>query len=402
MTRRRGHVSAALLSAVFGIALAGPVAAQTIKVGVILTYSGPSASLGEQMDKAFNLYIKEHQKDLPNGVKLELVRRDDTGPNPDVAKRLAQELITREKVKFLAGVVWTPNANAIAPLTAEAKVPFVVTNAAGVTTTRLSPYVVRTSFTQWQNCYPMGEWAAKSGGMKKAYVIVSDYAPGHESEEAFTKGFVSGGGTVVGSARVPVVNPDFVPFVQRAKDAAADALFVFIPSGKQATSLMKAYGDLGLPAAGVKMIGPQDLTTDEELPNMGDAPLGVVTAGGYSEAATRPANQAFVAAWKREYGPNSHTNFLAADAWDGMAAIFAAIKAQNGKVDPDQTMKILKGWKNPDSPRGPIEIDAETGDIVQNIYIRKVERQGDHLANIEFATIEQVKDPWKVLNPLKK
>jgi branched-chain amino acid transport system substrate-binding protein len=403
MTRRRlSRLSAALLSAVFGVALGGPVAAQTIKIGVILTYSGPSASLGEQMDNAFKLYIKEHEKELPAGVKLELIRRDDTGPNPDVAKRLAQELITRDKVQFLTGVVWTPNATAIAPLTAEAKVPFVITNAAGVTIPRLSPYVVRTSFTQWQNCYPLGKWTAKQG-TKKAYIIVSDFAPGHESEEAFTKGFVEGGGTIVGSAAVPVVNPDFVPFVQRAKDAKPEVLFVFIPSGKQATAIMKAYGDLGLREAGIQLIGPQDITTDEELPNMGDAPLGVVTSGTYSEAATRPANTAFVAAWKRDYGPSSHANFMAVDAWDGMAAIFAAIKAQKGKIDPDETMKTLKGWKNPDSPRGPIEIDSETGDIVQNVYIRKVERQGDHLANVESATIEeQVKDPWKILNPPKK
>jgi branched-chain amino acid transport system substrate-binding protein len=235
--------------------------------------------------------------------------------------------------------------------------------------------------------------------MKKAYTLVSDYAPGFDSEEAFTKGFTQAGGTIVGSARVPLKDPDFVPFVQRAKDAKPDVLFIFAPSGKQATAVMKAYGDLGLAAAGIRLIGPQDITTDEELPNMGDAPLGVVTAGGYSEAATRPQNQAFVAAWKRDYGANSHTNFMAASAWDGMAAIFAAIKAQNGKVDPDKTMQILAGWKNPDSPRGPVEIDAQTRDVIQNIYIRKVERQGDHLANVEFETIPQVKDPWKVLNP---
>jgi branched-chain amino acid transport system substrate-binding protein len=377
---------------------AGPVAAETVKIGVILSYSGPAASIGEQLDNAIKLYVKEHAKDLPAGVKLEIVRRDDTGPNPDVAKRLAQELITRDKVQFLTGVIWTPNANAIAPLSAEAKVPFVIMNAAGVNTTRLSPYIVRTSFTLWQSCYPLGDWAAKEG-MKKAYTLVSDYAPGHDSEDAFAKGFTQAGGAIVGSARVPLKDPDFVPFVQRAKDAKPDVLFVFAPSGKQATAVMKAYGDLGLAAAGIKLIGPQDITTDEELPNMGDAPLGVVTAGGYSEAATRPQNQEFVAAWKRDYGPNSHTNFMAASAWDGMAAIFAAITAQHGKLDPAKTMQILAGWKNPDSPRGPVEIDAETRDIVQNIYIRKVERQGDHLANIEFATIPQVKDPWKVLNP---
>jgi branched-chain amino acid transport system substrate-binding protein len=387
---------AAVLGATLG--MTAPVAAQTVKIGVILTYSGPAASLGEQIDNGIKLYVKEHEKELPAGVKLEIIRRDDTGPNPDVARRLAQELITRDKVQFLAGVVWTPNANAIAPLSAEAKTPFVVMNAAGVTTTRLSPYIVRTSFTQWQSGYPLGEWAAKQG-MKKAYTLVSDYAPGYDSEEAFMKGFAQAGGAVVGSVRIPLKDPDFVPFVQRAKDAKPDVLFVFVPSGKQATAVMKAYGDLGLAGAGIKLMGPQDITTDEELPNMGDAPLGVVTAGGYSEAVTRPQNTAFVAAWRRDYGATSHANFMAVDGWDGMAAIFAAIKAQNGKIDADKTMQILAGWKNPDSPRGPIEIDAQTRDIIQNIYIRKVERQGDHLANVEFETIPQVKDPWKVLNP---
>jgi branched-chain amino acid transport system substrate-binding protein len=388
----KGHRGglAALCGLAALLAGTGPLAAQTVKVGVILSYSGPAASIGEQIDNSIKLYVKEHEKELPAGVKLEIIRRDDTGPNPDIAKRLAQELITRDKV--------TPNANAIAPLSAEAKIPFVIMNAAGVNTTRLSPYVVRTSFTLWQSCYPLGEWAAKQG-MKKAYTLVTDYAPGHDSEAAFTKGFTQGGGEIAGSVRVPLKDPDFVPFVQRAKDAKPDVLFIFVPSGKQATAVMKAYGELGLAAAGIKLIGPQDITTDEELPNMGDAPLGVVTAGGYSEAATRPQNKAFVAAWKRDYGASSHTNFMAASAWDGMAAIFAAIKAEKGKIDPDKTMQILAGWKNPDSPRGPVEIDAQTRDIIQNIYIRKVERQGDHLANVEFETIPQVKDPWKVLNP---
>jgi branched-chain amino acid transport system substrate-binding protein len=394
-----GGAAAAIVAA--ALAASAPAGAQTVKIGVILTYSGPAASLGEQIDNGIKLYVKEHEKELPAGVKLEIVRRDDTGPNPEIAKRLAQELITRDKVQFLAGVVWTPNANAIAPLTAEAKVPFVIMNAAGANSTRLSPYIVRTSFTLWQSSYPLGEWAAKNGA-KKAYTIVSDYAPGYDSEEGFIKGFTQAGGTIAGSVRVPLKDPDFIPFVQRAKDAAPDTLFIFVPSGKQATAVMKAYGDLGLPAAGIKLIGPQDITTDEELPNMGDAPLGVVTAGGYSEAGKRPQNEAFLTAWKRDYGTSSHANFMAVDGWDGMAAIFAAIKGQNGKVDADKTMQLLKGWKNPDSPRGPIAIDAETGDIIQNIYIRKVEKlQSGQLANVEFATIPQVKDPWKALNPPK-
>jgi len=396
------HAAMAGVTAAIAIAAAvlsaGPVSAETVKIGLILTYSGPAASLGEEIDNGLKLYVKEHEKELPAGVTLEIIRRDDTGPSPDVAKRLAQELIIRDKVNILAGVVWTPNANAIAPLTIEAKVPLVIMNAASVTATRLSPYIARTSFTMWQQGYPLGQWAAKQG-RKKAYTLVSDYAPGADAEESFKKGFTEGGGEVVGSVRVPLKDPDFVPFVQRVKDANPELLFIFVPAGKQATAVMKAYNELGLRAAGIKLLGTQDLTPEEELPNMGEAPLGVITAGAYSEVATRPANQAFIAAWKRDYGTSSHANYMAVDAWDGMAAIFAAIKAQNGKIDPDQTMKILAGWKNPDSPRGPIEIDPETRDIVQNIYIREVKKVGDQLANVEFETIPQVKDPWKAMNP---
>src|SRR5258708_7286706 len=200
-TLRNATLAAAALPAATSLAM-GPAPPQTGQVGPILTYSGPAASLGEQIDRGLKLYIKEHEKDLPAGVTLEIIRRDDTGPNPDVAKRLAQELITRDKVQFLAGVVWTPNANAIAPLSAEAKTPFIVMNAAGVTTTRLSPYIVRTSFTQWQSGYPLGEWAAKQG-MKKAYTLVSDYAPGYDSQEAFTKGFAQAGRAVRSALRLP-------------------------------------------------------------------------------------------------------------------------------------------------------------------------------------------------------
>ena len=394
----RRALGAACVIAALAVSL--PALGQTVKVGVILTYSGPQASLGDQIDKGLKLYVKEHEKDLPSGVKLELIRRDDTGPQADVAKRLATELVTRDKVQFLTGVVWTPNANAIAPIATEAKTPFVIMNAAGANSTLLSPYVTRVSFTLWQSSYPLGQWAAKQG-KKKAYTAVTDYAPGHDGEQGFIKGFTEGGGEVVGSVRIPIQNPDFVPYIQRIKDAKPELLYVFVPSGKQATSIMKAYGDLGLREAGVTLIGPQDITTDEELPNMGEAPLGVVTAGTYSEVADRPANKAFVAAWKKEYGPDSHPNFMAVGGWDGMAAIFAAIKAQNGKVDGDKSMELLKAWKNADSPRGPIEIDPQTRDIVQNIYIRKVEKTGSGLANVEFDTIKAVKDPWKVFNPPK-
>ena len=391
----------ALGTALLAAVGASPAAAQTVKVGVILTYSGPQASLGDQIDKGMSLYVKEHEKDLPPGVTVQLIRRDDTGPNPEVAKRLAQELITRDHVNIITGVVWSPNAGAIAPLTKEAKVPFVDSNAAFVKLPRLSPYIVRLSFTLWQECLPLGKWAATKGGLKKVYIAVSDFAPGHDADDAFRKGFKDAGGQIVGEVKFPLKDPDFVPFMQRVKDAKPDAVFVFVPSGKQATALMKAYNDLNMKADGVKIIGPQDIVPDEELPSMGMEPLGVISSGTYSNAADRPANKAYVAAWKREYGDKTPPGFMSVGGWDSMAAIFSVIKETKGKFDGDKAMSILKGWKNPDSPRGPIMIDPNTGDIVQNIYIRRVEKRGNHLANIEFETIPQVKDPWKELNPAK-
>ncbi len=395
-------IRAALLgAALLAATLAQPAAAETIKIGVILTYSGPQASLGDQIDKGLSLYVKEHEKDLPPGTTVEIVRRDDTGPNPETAKRLAQELITRDHVGFLTGVVWSPNALAIAPLTAEAKVPFVVSNAAAVSLPRLSPYVARVSFTLWEECLPLGTWAAKKGGLKKVFVAVSDFAPGHEAADAFTKGFTDAGGAIVDSVAFPLRDPDFVPFMQRVKDAKPDAVFVFVPSGKQATAVMKAYNDLNMKADGIKIIGSQDIVPDEELPSMGEEPLGVISSGTYSNAAERPANKAYVAAWKREYGDKTLPGFMSVGGWDSMAAIFSAINATKGQVDADKVMAALRGWKNPDSPRGEIMIDPDTRDIVQHIYIRRVEKQGDHLANIEVETLPMTKDPWKELNPPK-
>jgi branched-chain amino acid transport system substrate-binding protein len=384
----------------FGLA-AAPASAEAIKIGVILTYSGPAASLGDQIDKGLSLYVREHEKELPAGVTIELVKRDDTGPNPDVAKRLAQELITRDHVAFLTGVVWSPNAAAIAPLTAQAKVPFVISNAAGSGITRISPYLARVSFTLWEESLPLGTWAATKGGLTKVYIAVSDFAPGFDARDGFTKGFKDAGGEIVDTVQFPVKDPDFVPFMQRVKDAKPDAVFVFVPSGKQATAVMKAYNDLNMKADGIKIIGPQDIVPDEELPSMGQEPLGVISAGTYSNAGDRPANKAYVAAWKREYGDDTPPGFMSVGGWDSMAAIFDVIKATKGAIDKEKVMGLLANWKNPESPRGPIMIDPATRDVVQNVYIRRVEKRGDRLANIEFETIPQVKDPWKELNPPK-
>ncbi len=374
--------------------------AQTVKVGIINTSSGPMAGVGEQLDRGIRLYMKEHEKDLPPGVKLELIRRDSTGPNPEVAKRLAQELITRDHVQLLTGVVFTPNALAIAPLVTEAKVPFVIMNAGTAMITTKSPYIARVSFTLWQSSYPLGEWAAKHG-IKTVYSVVSDYGPGIDAEQAFTKGFTDNGGKMAGTVRIPVANPDFVPFLQRAKDAKPDAVFSFVPAGKEATALMKTFGDLGLGQAGIKLIGPGDITTDEELQNMGDVALGVVTMFHYSAAATRPANLAFVKAYKAMFGPTQEPSFEVVGGYDGMAAIFHVVEAQKGNIDPDKTMALLKGWKDDDSPRGPIYIDPETRDIVQHEYLRRVEKVNGQLENVELEDLGFVKDPWKELNHQK-
>jgi len=390
------RTSTTLLAAVALAAASGLVSAQTVKIGIITTYSGPTAGQGDQLDKGYKLYLKLNGDKLPPGVKVEPIFRDDTGANPDAAKRLAQELIVRDKVQFLTGVVWTPNAAAMAPLTAEAKVPFVIANAAGWPITLSSPYVARVSFTLPQSALPLGQWAAKK--YKRAYIVVSDFAPGHEAEEAFTKGFKDAGGEIVGGARVPMANTDFIPYMQRVKDAKPDVLFAFNPAGKQATAQMKAFADLGLAQSGIKYIGTGDITTDEELQNMGDAALGVMTVHHYSAAADRPANKAFVAAYKKEYGEKLNPGFMAVGAWDAMDVIFHAIREQKGKIDPEKTMQIISNYKSANSPRGPIAIDPETRDIIQNEYLREVRKVGGQLANIELETVAtQFKDPWKQL-----
>jgi branched-chain amino acid transport system substrate-binding protein len=374
---------------------AGTASAQTVRIGVISTHSGPFATLGDHMDKGMKLYVKENAAKLPPGVKVELIVRDAGGPNPDKAKQLAQELVVRDRIQILTGVVFTPNAMAIAPLTQEAKLPFFIMNAGASVITTRSPYIARFSFTLWQSSYPLGQWAAKK--YKRAYIAVSDFAPGHDCEAAFERGFKEGGGEIVDKVRIPLANPDFIPYMQRAKDSRPDVVFSFIPAGKQATQIMKAYGDLGLDKAGIKFIGPGDITTDEELPNMGDVPLGVITAHHYSAAATRPANKAFIAAWKKEYGEKSWPSFMSVGGWDAMDAIYYVIREQKGRIDPEKTMELVKKYKNPASPRGPIEIDPATRDIIQNEYIREVRKVGGQLANVEVETIPMVKDPWKEL-----
>jgi branched-chain amino acid transport system substrate-binding protein len=395
MTYQKPSLLAGLLACALALC-SGAVSAQTIKIGLVNSTSGVFATLGDQIDKSVKLYMKENAGKLPPGVKIELVTRDDGGPNPDNAKRLTQELLTREKVDFLTGFIWTPNAMAVAPMITETKTPLVIMNAAASVITTRSPYFVRASLTLWQSGYPMGVWAAKK--YKKAYTMVTDFAPGHDAETAFIKGFKEGGGEIVGSVRIPIKNPDFVAFMQKAKDVKPDVVFNMVSAGAPSTAIQKAYGELGLRQAGIPFIGTGDSVTEEELVNMGDAPIGYISAWNYSMAGDRPANKAFLAAWERDYGKAIPPGFIAVGAYDAMDMIYTAIREQKGKVSGDQTMKILSNYKNPNSPRGPIAIDPATRDIVQNIYIRETRKVGGRNMNVEIETIPNVKDPWKEFN----
>ena len=378
------------------LAFAGAASAQdVVKVGLIGTYSGPFASWGPQFQQGAELYLAEHGASV-NGVRIELLVRDDGGPNPDRAKQLAQELVVRDRVQFLAGVVFTPNALAIAPLATEAKVPFVIFNAATAMITRRSPYIVRTSFTLWQVTKPVSEWAVKNG-IKEAFVAVSDYAPGHDARDAFKKSFGDAGGQVTGEILIPLATTDFAPFVQRIKDAKPGAVYVFMPAGASSIGFMKAFQALGLREAGIRLLATGD-TDEVELPAIGDSALGTITAYHYSPYIDSPRNKAWVEAYRKKFGPDAIPNFASVAAYDAMHIIHEVTRRLEGRIDGDQAMEIIKGMRI-DSPRGPITIDAAERDVVQDVYIRRVERQGAALVNVAFDKFEQVRDPWKAQNP---
>ena len=396
MQVRRNHwIRSIFVSALFVVASGALAGAQSqqgpVKIGLIASFSGPFQAYGRNVEDGMRTYMKMHG-DTYAGRKIEIIERDTTGPAPEVAKRLAQELLARDNVDFLAGFVLTPNALAVAPLATQAKVPMIIMNAATSIITEKSPYIARFSFTLPQVSAPMAEWALKNG-IKQVYTLVSDYGPGIDAEKSFQKAFTAGGGQIVDSVRVPLQNPEFAPFVQRIKDANPQAVFVFLPAGEQGIAFMKAFEERGLDTAGIKVIATGDLTDDDVLMAMGDATLGIVTTHHYSAAHDSPENKAFVAAY-REVSGGKRPNFMAVGGFDGMAAIAQVIEKLNGKLDGDKAMEILKGMKL-DSPRGPIWIDPETRDIVQTVYVRRVEKVGDKLYNIEFDHFDNVKDPGK-------
>jgi branched-chain amino acid transport system substrate-binding protein len=385
----RNALFTGLLAAAVATA-AGEVEAQdAVKIGLILPMTGQQASTGKQIDAAVRLYMQQNGTSVA-GKKIEVILKDD-GAVPDNTKRLAQELIVNDKVAFIAGFGVTPAALAAAPLATQAKVPEVVMAAGTSIITERSPYIARTSFTLPQSSVIIADWAAKNG-IKKVVTIVSDYAPGIDSETSFKDRFTAAGGQVAEAIRVPLQSPDFAPFLQRARDAAPDAIFVFVPSGQGGT-FAKQFAERGLDKAGIKLIGPGDVTDDDLLNGMGDAVLGAVTAHMYSAAHPSDMNKAYVEAFKKANG-GMRPNFMSVGGYDGMHLIYAALKKTSGATDGDALIAAMKGmaWE---SPRGPISIDAETRDIVQNIYIRKVEKVGNELYNVEFATVEAVKDPAK-------
>lgn len=377
-------------------ALAAPAVADTVKVGLILPYSGVFARLGETMDNAVKLWVQQNG-DTVGGTKIEIIRRDETGPNPDTAKRIAQELIARDQVQLLAGLVFTPNALAVAPLATEGKVPTVIMNAATAVITTKSPYFTRVSLTLPQTTEVFARWAATKGRMKRAYIAVSDYGPGYDAEESFKRSFTESGGSIVGSVRFPVMNPDFAPFLQRVLDEKPDMLYAFIPGGSQPPAFVKEFHELGLAKAGIRLMPSAEAIDEADLQNLGDLASGIISATHYTAAYPSPTNKAFVAAWKKAYGADKDPDLFAVGAYDGMALIYDVVKKQSGKFDGDAAMATIKGWTH-ESPRGPISIDPETRDIVQNVYICRVEKVGGRLANIVIETYPAVKDPWKQRN----
>jgi branched-chain amino acid transport system substrate-binding protein len=380
----KGMVAGLVATGLTIVAAEKPLAQESFKIGLILPMTGPQQSTGVQVAAAARLYMQQHG-DVVAGKRIELVLRDDVSV-PDSTKRIAQQLIVNDKVKVIAGFGITPSMLAVAPLATEAKVPTIVMAAGPSIATDRSPYIVRTSFSGSQSNLVMGRWAVQNG-IRSVVTIAADYTPGIENETYFKESFVNGGGRVIESIRYPLQNPDFAPFLQRAKDAGPDAIFAFVLSGQGGTFL-KQFVERGIDKAGIGLIGPGDVTDDDLLPAMSDAALGTVTAHFYSAAHPSEMNRAYVDAFKKATG--ARPNFMSVGGYDGMHLIYEALKKTGGRTDGDALIAAMKGmaWE---SPRGPISIDPETRDIVQNIYMRKVEKQDGELYNVEFATFEGVK-----------
>jgi branched-chain amino acid transport system substrate-binding protein len=363
-------------------------AQESVKIGMINEYSGQFADTGNQIDHGVTLYMKQHG-DTVAGKKIEVIRKDTGGIAPDIAKRLAQELVVRDNAEIFGGFSLTPNALASADISAQAKRFMVVMNAATSVITEKSPYIARTSSTTPQLNYTLGKWAAKNG-IKTVYTMVSDYGPGIDAETWFQKGFKEGGGEIVGSVRFPIANPDFSAFVQAAKDKNPDAIYIWIPGGAQPAAVGKALSERGIDAKKTKILGQDALASESALASMGDASIGIITVSDYDFNHQSPMNKEFVKVYNDEFHRNP--DFFSIGGYDGAHLIYAALEKSGGKADGDSLIAAAKGlgWE---SPRGPIMIDPETRDIVQTVYIRRVEKTPAGLLNVEFDSVPNVKDP---------
>lgn len=379
------------------LAVASGASAQTVKVGVVLPFTGVGAEFGQQVDRGMQMYLKLNAGAFAP-YKVQLVRRDSKNPSGAEAKTAVQELIAQEKVDLLTGFIYSPDAIASAPLATAAKTPMVIMNAGTAWITNLSPMISRVSFSMWHAGHAMGEAAAKRMNAKTAVVGYTDYPPGKDSLDAFKRGFETAGGSVVDAIPMggPGQVPDFTPFFQRAKDKKPDVFFVFVPAGDHAVSVMKTYAALGMREAGIKLVGPGDITQDIKLQSMGKDAVGLITAHHYNADLDNAANRRLVAAWREEYGADSTPDFMAVQGYDGMAAIAHVVRTLGGRIDAEGAMKALKGWKY-DSPRGPISIDPATRDIVMNEYLSELVLKDGRLVQKNIGVIEAVKDMCKEL-----
>lgn len=387
----RNIVGAGLALALFGLA-APARAAEPLKIGLELPFAGPFAGYGKQIEHGVRLYLQQHDNTL-GGRKVELVVKDDSpGTSGDVSKRIAQELVIKDKVDILAGFALTPSALAAAPVATQAKKPMITMNAATSIITTKSPYIVRVSMTLPQNSAPIASWAWKNG-IKRAFILVADYGPGYDAEGQFKKTFTEAGGAIVDDVRVPVANPDYGPFLQRIKDAKPEAVFIFLPPGAGTIAFMKGFQERGLAEAGIRLIATGDLTDEDIIDSIGDATLGLITSFHYAAVHDSPENKAYIAAYERAY-PNDRPNYMSVGGYDGMQLIDLALQKTGGDASAEKFVEAAKSlsWT---SPRGKVTIDPETRDIVQTIYIRKVEKVGGKLQNVEFDKVENFKDPGK-------
>ena len=388
---KRNFLTALSAAALLAVGATAAHAAQPLKIGMVLPMSGPFASYGKQIESGARLYLAQNGGTF-SGRKVELIIKDDTGVAPEISKRAAQELVVKDKVNILAGFGLTPSAFAVAPIATEAKTPMIVMNAATSAITTKSEYILRVSHTLPQVTAPIASWAAKNQ-IKKVFTLVADYGPGLDAAAQFKKTFTAAGGEVVGEVRTPVKSPDFAPFLQKIKDAAPEAVFLFVPPGEQTVAFIKGFAERDLAKAGICIIATGDLSNEDILDSLGESAVGVVNSMQYAQSHNSPENQAFTAAFARA-NPGMRPGYMAVAGFDGLQLIAKTLEKTGGDSDGDKFMAAAKGmaWT---SPRGPISIDPQTRDIIQTIYIRRVEKVANKLQNVEFDQVANFKDPGK-------